>query len=103
LSEIDSDFAEFCQRCFSFYKFRDALDSFADQSLPNFIENCFKAAAVGPERVIFEITETSMISNLPAARCLGQAPEALQFWDRSSPAVAGQTRQLNLQEIYHNY
>jgi len=53
--------------------------SFADQSLPNFIENCFQAAAVGPERVIFEITETAVISNLPAARTMMRQMRHLGF------------------------
>jgi diguanylate cyclase (GGDEF)-like protein len=42
--------------------------SFGDAALPDFIEASFKAAAVDPKRVMFEITETAVISNLPAAR-----------------------------------
>jgi diguanylate cyclase (GGDEF)-like protein len=44
--------------------------SFADQTLPDFIEAAFNAAQVEPCRVTFEITETAMISNLPAARAM---------------------------------
>jgi diguanylate cyclase (GGDEF)-like protein len=53
--------------------------SFADQSLPNFVATCFEAAAVEPERVIFEITETAMISNLPAARSMMHQMRRLGF------------------------
>jgi EAL domain-containing protein (putative c-di-GMP-specific phosphodiesterase class I) len=42
--------------------------SFGDAKLPDFIEASFKAAGVEPNRVMFEITETAVISNLPAAR-----------------------------------
>jgi diguanylate cyclase (GGDEF)-like protein len=44
--------------------------SFADQTLANFIEASFKAAGVEPCRATFEITETAMISNLAAARTM---------------------------------
>jgi diguanylate cyclase (GGDEF)-like protein len=44
--------------------------SFADETLPDFIESCFKASEVDPSRVIFEITETAVIANLPAARTM---------------------------------
>jgi diguanylate cyclase (GGDEF)-like protein len=44
--------------------------SFADQSLPEFIQSSFQAAHVEPKRVTFEITETAMISNLAAARSM---------------------------------
>jgi EAL domain-containing protein (putative c-di-GMP-specific phosphodiesterase class I) len=42
--------------------------SFGDAKLPDFIEASFKAAGVEPNRVMFEITETAVISNLAAAR-----------------------------------
>ncbi len=44
--------------------------SFADETLPEFIEYCYKSADIDPSRVIFEITETAVISNLPAARIM---------------------------------
>jgi diguanylate cyclase (GGDEF)-like protein len=44
--------------------------SFADETLPEFIESCYKNAGINPCRVIFEITETAVISNLPAARIM---------------------------------
>lgn len=44
--------------------------SFADERLPEFIESCYKNAGINPSRVIFEITETAVISNLPAARIM---------------------------------
>ena len=42
--------------------------SFQDEKLTDFIESSFDAAGVEPRRVIFEITETAMISNMAAAR-----------------------------------
>jgi diguanylate cyclase (GGDEF)-like protein len=53
--------------------------SFADRSLPNFVATCFEAAAVEPERVVFEITETTIISNLPAARTMMHQMRRLGF------------------------
>ncbi len=53
--------------------------SFADETLPDFIESCFKAADVDPSRVIFEITETAVISNLPAARTMMHRLRAAGF------------------------
>jgi diguanylate cyclase (GGDEF)-like protein len=44
--------------------------SFADPSLPDFIQVAFSTAGVEPKRVTFEITETAMISNLAAARSM---------------------------------
>ena len=44
--------------------------SFGDQTLPGFIEESFSTAMVEPRRVTFEITETAVISNLPAARTI---------------------------------
>ena len=44
--------------------------SFGDRALPDFIGASFNAAGVEPDRVTFEITETAVISNLPAARTM---------------------------------
>ena len=44
--------------------------SFGDGALPDFIGASFNAAGVEPDRVTFEITETAVISNLPAARTM---------------------------------
>ena len=44
--------------------------SFGDETLPDFIEASFKIAGVEPSRVIFEITETAVISNMPFARTM---------------------------------
>jgi EAL domain-containing protein (putative c-di-GMP-specific phosphodiesterase class I) len=44
--------------------------SFGDRTLPDFIEASFNAAGVERNRVTFEITETAVISNLPAARTM---------------------------------
>jgi diguanylate cyclase (GGDEF)-like protein len=53
--------------------------SFADETLPDFIEYCFKEADVDPSRVIFEITETAVISNLSAARTMMHRLRAAGF------------------------
>ena len=53
--------------------------SFADETLPDFIESCFKDADVDPSRVIFEITETAVISNLSAARTMMHRLRAAGF------------------------
>jgi diguanylate cyclase (GGDEF)-like protein len=53
--------------------------SFGDVTLPDFIESCFKAADVDPSRVIFEITETAVIANLPAARTMVHRLRAAGF------------------------
>jgi diguanylate cyclase (GGDEF)-like protein len=45
-------------------------ESFSDESLSDFIECSFEAAQVTPSRVMFEITETALISNIPAARMM---------------------------------
>jgi len=44
--------------------------SFADPSLPEFIQSSFRGAGVEPKRVTFEITETAMISDMAAARAM---------------------------------
>jgi diguanylate cyclase (GGDEF)-like protein len=44
--------------------------SFGDAMLPDFIESTFKAAQIDPSRIVFEITETAVISNLGAARTM---------------------------------
>jgi diguanylate cyclase (GGDEF)-like protein len=45
-------------------------ESFTDDSLPEFIESTFEAAQVTPSRVMFEITETELIPNIPAAQMM---------------------------------
>jgi diguanylate cyclase (GGDEF)-like protein len=44
--------------------------SFADETLVQFIESCYKSANIDPARLIFEVTETAVISNLAAARTM---------------------------------
>lgn len=46
--------------------------SFGDRTLPDFIKTSFDAAGVEPNRVMFEITETAVISNMPGARTMMQ-------------------------------
>jgi diguanylate cyclase (GGDEF)-like protein len=53
--------------------------SFTDVTLPDFIESSFKDANVDPSRVIFEITETAVISNLSAARTMMHRLRAAGF------------------------
>src|SRR5262249_3894121 len=73
MPEIDRQVITKALRCLvSNDKLRLAINlsgqTFGDAALPDFIETSFKAAAVEPNRVMFEITETAVISNLPAAR-----------------------------------
>ena len=44
--------------------------SFADETLPDFIQASFSDVGIAPDRVIFEITETAVISNMPAAQAM---------------------------------
>jgi diguanylate cyclase (GGDEF)-like protein len=44
--------------------------SFADETLVQFIESCYQSADIDPARLIFEVTETAVISNLAAARTM---------------------------------
>jgi diguanylate cyclase (GGDEF)-like protein len=53
--------------------------SFGDQTLPAFIEASFKGAGIEPKRITFEITETAVISNMPAARTAMQRLRAAGF------------------------
>ena len=53
--------------------------SFGDETLPDFIEVSFKNARIAPERVIFEITETAVISNMPAAQTMMRQLRAAGF------------------------
>jgi EAL domain-containing protein (putative c-di-GMP-specific phosphodiesterase class I) len=39
--------------------------SFADETLPDFIQASFSDAGIAPDRVTFEIAETAVISNMP--------------------------------------
>jgi len=73
MPEIDRQVITKALRCLvSNNKLRLAINlsgqSFSDAALLDFTEASFKAAAVEPNRVTFEITETSAISNLTAAR-----------------------------------
>jgi diguanylate cyclase (GGDEF)-like protein len=53
--------------------------SFVDETLPDFIEASFKTAGVEPSRVIFEITETAVISNMRSARTMMRQLRAVGF------------------------
>lgn len=53
--------------------------SFADETLPDFIEASFYASGVAPNRAILEITETAVISNMPAARTMMKQLRAAGF------------------------
>jgi EAL domain-containing protein (putative c-di-GMP-specific phosphodiesterase class I) len=44
--------------------------SFADETLPDFIQASFSEAGIAPHRVIFEISETAVISNMPTAQAM---------------------------------
>jgi EAL domain-containing protein (putative c-di-GMP-specific phosphodiesterase class I) len=53
--------------------------SFGDETLPDFIEASFKNAGIAPNRVIFEITETAVISNMPDAQTMMKQLRAAGF------------------------
>ena len=44
--------------------------SFADEDFANFVEATLARHSVGPERIIFELTENEVISNLPQAQSI---------------------------------
>ena len=77
--------------------------SFADQTLADFIEAAFKAAEVEPGRVTFEITETAMISNLPAARIMMRQLQAEGFRFALDDFGAGFSSFSYLKDLIPNY
>jgi diguanylate cyclase (GGDEF)-like protein len=77
--------------------------SFADQSLADFIEDSFKAAQVEPCRVTFEITETAMISNLAAARAMMRQLSGSGFRFALDDFGAGFSSFSYLKELIPNY
>jgi EAL domain-containing protein (putative c-di-GMP-specific phosphodiesterase class I) len=77
--------------------------SFADQSLADFIEASFKAAQVEPCRVTFEITETAMISNLAAARAMMRQLSGYGFRFALDDFGAGFSSFSYLKELIPNY
>ena len=77
--------------------------SFADQTLADFIAASFKAAHVEPCRVTFEITETAMISNLPAARTMMHQLRGAGFRFALDDFGAGFSSFNYLKELIPNY
>jgi diguanylate cyclase (GGDEF)-like protein len=77
--------------------------SFADQTLPDFIEAAFNAAQVEPCRVTFEITETAMISNLPAARAMMRQLRGVGFQLALDDFGAGFSSFSYLKDLVPNY
>ncbi|HXM24455.1 MAG TPA: EAL domain-containing protein, partial [Chthoniobacterales bacterium] len=77
--------------------------SFADQTLADFIGASFKAADVQPCRVTFEITETAMISNLPAARTMMHQLRGAGFRFALDDFGAGFSSFSYLKELIPNY
>jgi EAL domain-containing protein (putative c-di-GMP-specific phosphodiesterase class I) len=77
--------------------------SFADQTLPDFIEAAFNAAQVEPYRVTFEITETAMISNLPAARAMMRQLRGVGFQLALDDFGAGFSSFSYLKDLAPNY
>jgi diguanylate cyclase (GGDEF)-like protein len=77
--------------------------SFADQTLADFIGASFKAADVEPCRVTFEITETAMISNLPAARTMMLQLRGAGFRFALDDFGAGFSSFSYLKELIPNY
>jgi len=77
--------------------------SFADQTLADFIGASFKTADVEPCRVTFEITETAMISNLPAARTMMHQLRGAGFRFALDDFGAGFSSFSYLKELIPNY
>jgi diguanylate cyclase (GGDEF)-like protein len=77
--------------------------SFADQTLADFIEASFQAAEVEPSRVTFEITETAMISNLPAARTMMHQLRGAGFHFALDDFGAGFSSFTYLKDLIPNY
>ncbi|HET9377172.1 MAG TPA: EAL domain-containing protein [Chthoniobacterales bacterium] len=77
--------------------------SFADQTLANFIEASFKAAGVEPCRATFEITETAMISNLAAARTMMRQLSGAGFRFALDDFGAGFSSFSYLKDLVPNY
>jgi len=77
--------------------------SFADQTLPDFIEAAFKAAQVEPCRVTFEITETAVISNPPAARAMMRQLRGVGFQLALDDFGAGFSSFSYLKDLAPNY
>jgi diguanylate cyclase (GGDEF)-like protein len=77
--------------------------SFADQTLVDFIGASFKAAKVEPSRVTFEITETAMISNLSAARAIMRQLSGAGFRFALDDFGAGFSSFSYLKDLIPNY
>jgi diguanylate cyclase (GGDEF)-like protein len=77
--------------------------SFADQTLADFIEDSFKAADVKPCRVTFEITETAMIANLSAARTMMHQLRGAGFHFALDDFGAGFSSFSYLRDLIPNY
>jgi diguanylate cyclase (GGDEF)-like protein len=77
--------------------------SFADQVLPDFIEASFKSAGVNPSRITLEITETAVISNMPAAMKMMQRLRAAGFQFALDDFGAGFSSFNYLKELIADY
>ncbi len=77
--------------------------SFGDQTLPDFIEASFKSAGVNPGRITLEITETAVISNMPAAMKMMQRLRAAGFHFALDDFGAGFSSFNYLKELIADY
>jgi len=77
--------------------------SFGDQALPDFIEASFKGAGVNPSRITLEITETAVISNMPAAMKMMQRLRAAGFQFALDDFGAGFSSFNYLKELIADY
>jgi diguanylate cyclase (GGDEF)-like protein len=77
--------------------------SFGDQALPDFIESSFKSAGVNPSRITLEITETAVISNMPAAMKMMQRLRTAGFHFALDDFGAGFSSFNYLKELIADY
>lgn len=77
--------------------------SFEDETLPDFIENSFKTSGLEPGRVIFEITETAVISNLRSAQIMMYRLRAAGFRFALDDFGAGFSSFSHLKDLVTDY
>lgn len=77
--------------------------SFGDETLPDFIENSFRTSGLEPGRVIFEITETAVISNLRSAQVMMYRLRAAGFRFALDDFGAGFSSFSHLKDLVTDY
>ncbi|HEX3444331.1 MAG TPA: EAL domain-containing protein [Chthoniobacterales bacterium] len=77
--------------------------TFGDETLPDFIENSFRTSGLEPGRVIFEITETAVISNLRSAQVMMYRLRAAGFRFALDDFGAGFSSFSHLKDLVTDY